>query len=323
MKIIFSDAESSRLDKFLVKQNIKELYSRNYIDKLIAVNAITVNGNSVKKSYLLQKGDGISIIVPKKEKIEITAEKIDLDIVFEDEHLAVINKSAGVTVHPAPGNESGTIVNALIYHFKDNLSTGSDTNRPGIVHRLDKDTTGLLIIAKNDRTHSLLSQMFQNRKVEKHYQARVVGTPKPEKETIRTYLSRSKTDRKKMAVSSEGKEAVTHYEIEKYYDVFSLMDIILETGRTHQIRVHFSYINCPVLGDLTYSSLKRTLNMIPYDFQKKVKYLLANHLKRQALHASRLKFDHPITRKTISVEAALPDDMKYCLHWLDQYFLDL
>jgi len=323
MKIIFSDEKTERLDKFLVNQNLNELYSRTYIIKLITESAITVNGSGTKKSYLLQQGDEINIIVPEKKKAEIIAEKIDLDIVYEDEHLAIINKQAGITVHPAPGNETGTIVNALMYHFKDNLSTGSEKNRPGIVHRLDKDTTGLLIIAKNDRAHSLLSQMFQDRKIEKYYKAIVVGTPTNKEDTIRTYLSRSKTDRKKMAVSSEGKEAVTHYIIDKHYDAFALLNVDLETGRTHQIRVHLSHLNCPVLGDQTYSSLKRTLNMIPYDFQKKIKYLMANHLKRQALHAWKLCFDHPITGKALSVEVDLPEDMKYCLNWLDKYFLDL
>lgn len=320
MKILFSDDKPERIDKFLIKQSIPDLYSRSYIDKLILNSTITVDGLAIKKSHLLKKGDEINIIIPQKEETKIIAEDIPLEIAYEDEDLAVINKPSGITVHPAPGNEKGTIVNAIMHHFKENLSKGSNELRPGIVHRLDKDTSGLLIIAKNDRTHSLLSQMFQDRKIKKYYKAISVGIPNSEEGTIKTLLNRSKTDRKKIAVSSDGKEAITHYKIERYFDIFSLLDINLETGRTHQIRVHLSHINCPVLGDQTYSSLKRTINMIPYNYHKKVKYLLSKHMKRQALHAYKLEFDHPISKKNISVEIDLPEDMEYCLNWLEQYF---
>jgi len=322
MKLIYKDDISIRIDKFLVQQDHPNLYSRSFIDKLIVNSFVEVNGKTVKKSHLLKSGDEIVIELPEMKKPEITAEDIPLDIVYEDSDLAIINKPAGITVHPAPGNEKGTIVNALMHHFQQNLSSGSATNRPGIVHRLDKETSGLLIVAKNDRIHSLMSQMFQERKVRKYYKAITVGIPGEEEGTIRTLISRSKSDRKKMAVSIEGKEAVTHYKIEKYYQVFSLVEVSLETGRTHQIRVHFSHINCPILGDQTYSSLKRTVNMIPYNYQKKVKYLLANHLKRQALHACRLEFTHPITGKEIKVESKLPNDMLYSLEWLDKFFID-
>lgn len=320
MEIFFNRKEPFRLDKFLVEAKISELYSRTFIDKLILDKAVKVNGTSVKKSHLLKSGDKITVEIPEIQVSEIKPEKIDLDIRFEDEFIAIINKPAGITVHPAPGNETGTIVNAILYHFNEDLAYGTDPTRPGIVHRLDKDTSGLLLIAKNDRAQSLLAQMFQQREIDKHYTAIVTGIPPEEEGSIKTLINRSKSDRKKMAVSKEGKEAITHYKITRFFDVFSMIDVTLETGRTHQIRVHFSHLNCPILGDPTYSSLKRTLNMIPYNYRKKVKYLLANHLKRQALHASRLKFIHPITQKLISVEAELPEDMQYCLNWLEKYF---
>ncbi|MCK4700864.1 MAG: RluA family pseudouridine synthase [Bacteroidales bacterium] len=185
---------------------------------------------------------------------------------------------------------------------------------------MDKDTTGLLIVAKDDKTHSLLSQQFQNRQIKKYYKAITVGIPKTAEVTIETYIERSLKDRTKMTVSNSGRIAITHYKIKKYFDFFSLVDIRLETGRTHQIRVHFSHINCPILGDNTYSTLKRTLSIVPFHYQKKIKYLLANHLKRQALHAYKLEFIHPVTGKEIKVEAPLPEDMEYTLNWLKEHF---
>ena len=320
MEIVYEGTGTTRLDKFLVESNIEELYSRTFIDKLISKGAILVDDKPVKKSHQLRIGEKISITIPESKKTELQAEKIDREIVFEDEYLAIINKPAGMTVHPAPGVESGTLVNAILHHFGNNLSSGSEADRPGIVHRLDKDTSGLLIIAKNDRTHSLLSQLLQDRKIDKYYTAIIVGEPSEKEGTIRTFIARSRSDRKKMAVSDDGKEAVTHYRITGFYDAFSVVEVKLETGRTHQIRVHFSHLNCPILGDMTYSSLKRTLNMTPYSYQKRLKHLLANHLKRQALHASLLRFKHPVTGEMIEVGSAIPPDMAYCLDWLESNF---
>jgi 23S rRNA pseudouridine1911/1915/1917 synthase len=320
MELEYNSQEHCRLDKFLVEAKINILYSRNYIDKLINSDNILVNGKPVKKSHQLKSGDLIKITIPEQQKTDLQPENIALDILYEDEQLAIINKAAGITVHPAPGNESGTLVNALLYHFRDNLSSGSGQNRPGIVHRLDKDTSGLLLIAKDDKTQSQLSRMFQKREIEKYYKAIVVGVPPEDEGIIKTGISRSKSERKKMSVATVGKEALTYYRIDRHYDVFSLLEVKLETGRTHQIRVHFSHINCPILGDRTYSSLKRTLNKLPYNFHKKVKYLLANHLKRQALHAWRIKLKHPVTGKIIDIEAPLPADLLYCLNWLEDNF---
>ena len=320
MRIKYSKKSFQRIDKFLIEQDIEELYSRSFIDRLISDEQIKVNNETIKKSNLLKEGDIIDISVPRKKPLEIEPENIPLDFIWQDKYIAIINKPAGVAVHPGAGNPKGTIVNALMFHLKGKLSYTHDPLRPGIVHRLDKDTTGLLIVARDDRTHSLLSRMFQEKKIKKFYKAITVGIPKETEATIETFIDRSKKDRKKMGVSLSGKKAITHYKILEYYDFFSFVEIILETGRTHQIRVHFSNINCPILGDNTYSTLKRTLSIIPFHYQKKVKYLLANHLKRQALHAYKLEFIHPITGKDIKVEAPLPEDMKYTLDWLKDNF---
>jgi 23S rRNA pseudouridine1911/1915/1917 synthase len=320
MKITYKEPIPQRIDKYLSSLDLPEIFSRAYVDKLITKGNVQVNGKLEKKSYKLQTGDELEITFPEPPRNEIIPQEIPLDIVWEDEYLLIVNKPAGLTVHPAAGNPDGTLVNGLVYHFKENLSTGVGDKRPGIVHRLDKDTSGLLIVAKDDRTHAKLSEMFQERNIEKIYLAITVNAPSQTIGTIDTFIDRSKTDRKKMAVSSSGKRAVTHYEVLQDYDFFSVCRINLETGRTHQIRVHFSHLNCPILGDITYSSLKRTLNTIPHNFHKKAKHLLANHMQRQALHAHKLKFIHPIAGKEISVEAPIPQDMEYTMNWLEKNF---
>jgi len=321
MKIEFKETGKIRIDKYLSSLERDELLSRSFINKLIQDGHVTVNGKVIKKNHALKAGEVIEIEIPEKAAKTVEAQEMDLDVVFEDEYLAIINKPIGLTVHPAPGNPDGTLVNGIMHLFKGKLSSGSESNRPGIVHRLDKDTSGLIIVAKDDLTHVKLSAMFQNREIDKYYLAICSGKPKDATGTIETMLDRSKTDRKKMAVSKEGKLAVTHYEIEQLFDFFSLIKVKLETGRTHQIRVHFSHINCPILGDQTYSSMKRALSMIPYHMQKKAKALLNKHLTRQALHAYRLEFVHPRTGSLIEVEAPLPADMQYTLDWLKQNFL--
>jgi len=320
MEIIYQEETSQRIDKYIVSLNDKRLYSRSFIDRLIKENQIRVNSKPVKKNHHLKKGEIINIEIPERTDLLPEPEDITLNIVYEDESLIIINKQAGLTVHPAPGNPKGTLVNALVYHFKDDLSSGNDKFRPGIIHRLDKNTSGLMIVAKNDRVHYLLSKMFQERKIEKYYQAIVTGVPAKREDTIITFINRSRKDRKKMSVADSGKKAITYYRVIKEFDFFSHLEVKLETGRTHQIRVHMSYLNCPVLGDGTYSNLKRTINQIPVHLQKKVKYLLANHLKRQALHSYRLSFEHPITGRAIDIEIDLPEDMRYTLEWLERNF---
>jgi len=321
MKIEYKENEKQRIDKYLVSLNLEELYSRSFIDKLLKNEAILVNGKVVKKNHKLTSSDIIEITIPPKDEVEIKPQNIPFDIIWEDDDIVIVNKPAGLVVHPGAGISDGTLVNALMYHFKEVLSTRHDPLRPGIVHRLDKETSGLLIVAKNDKVHSLLSRMFQDRIIKKTYLAVTVGIPPKTEDTINTMIGRSKRDRIKMTVTDDGRDAITHYKIIKYYDFFSVSEIILETGRTHQIRVHFSHINCPILGDNTYSTLKRTLSIVPFHYQKKVKYLLANHLKRQALHAYKLEFEHPITKEIIKVEAPIPEDIQYTLDWLDKYFV--
>lgn len=321
MKIEFNETDNLRIDKFLSGLEKDELLSRSYINKLIQDGHVTVNGNVIKKNHVLKAGEIIEIEIPEKAVKTIEAQEMELDVIFEDEYLAIINKPIGLTVHPAPGNPDNTLVNGIMYLFNGKLSSGSESNRPGIVHRLDKNTSGLIIVAKDDLTHVKLSTMFQKREIDKYYLAICSGKPSTPTGTIETMLDRSKTDRKKMAVSQEGKNAITHYEVEQLFDFFSLIKVKLETGRTHQIRVHFSHINCPILGDPTYSSMKRALSMIPYHMQKKAKALLNKHLTRQALHAYRLEFIHPRTGSLIEVEAPLPEDMVYTLNWLKQNFL--
>ncbi len=319
MVIRYNEDEKIRIDKFLTNQNIEGLYSRSYIDKMISNGNITVNGKPIKKGYFLSENDEIKIKIVDVKKTILKGENIPLEIIFEDEFLAIINKQPGIVVHPATGNHNGTLVNALIHYFGKNLSS-NDPERPGIVHRLDKETSGLLVVAKTNEAHSALSELFQNREIEKHYRAIVVGTPNKESEEITTFIGRSLTDRTKMSVSNHGKTAITAYKIIKYFDYFSFLDVHLKTGRTHQIRVHMSHINHPIIGDQTYNSIPRTLQFLPMQLQKKVKYLFANHLKRQALHSFSLRFIHPFTKKEIYAEAPLPEDMKYTLDWLEKHF---
>lgn len=320
IKVRYTQTNQERIDLFLSNLEEEELISRSFIDKLIRSGLVRVNGHEIKKSYKLTNGDQIEIQIPKRKDAEVLPQNLPLDVLYEDEFLAIINKQAGISVHPGAGMEDGTLVNALMHHLKCNLSRGSNPLRPGIVHRLDKDTSGLLITVKDDKTHALLSRMFLEKEIEKTYLAIVCGVPSEKYGTIETCIERSKTDRKKMAVSQNGRTAITHYKVLRDYHFFSTIEIALETGRTHQIRVHFSHLNCPVLGDRVYNSLKRTLSLTNVQFHKKIKYLLANHLHRQALHASRLEFIHPITRQKMRFAAPLPEDIKYTLSWLERNF---
>lgn len=314
-----------RIDKFLLQINHENLYSRAFIEKLIIDSRVILNKAIVKKkSDLVNSGDHIEIdIEDLNHSQEINTplpENIELDIIFEDEDFIVINKAAGLTVHPAPGNYNGTLVNALIYHFENKLSSGSSVERPGIVHRLDKDTSGLLLIAKNDKMHSLLSTMIQNRLIIKKYRAITLGHFNQKEGVIDLPLSRSDRNRKKIAVNPNGRQALTKYKVIKEYDYFSDLDIELITGRTHQIRVHCSALNCPILGDETYNSFAQTISRVPAQYQKKVNHLLKNHLLRQALHAYEISFIHPISQVQLTFNSPLPDDMIYTLQWLEKNF---
>jgi len=320
IKIRFEETNPQRLDKYLSDLRIQELYSRTFIEKLIDEDRILVNLIPVKKSYLLQEGDEVDISLPEPEPQEIVPQDIPLDVVYEDDHLAIINKEPGLIVHPGFGNPDRTLVNAIVFRWGTELSTGRAPDRPGIVHRLDSGTSGLMIIAKNDIAQSKLNDMFAYREVEKTYLAVSCGIPEQEEGTIETNIARSLTNPRKMCVANEGRNAVTHYKIVHWFHYFALHKIQLETGRMHQIRVHFAHLGYPLLGDLLYNTRAQVHALVPQNMKRRVTELLTTHLRRQALHAWRLRFIHPVTDKAIDVKAPLPEDLLYALNWLDSNF---
>jgi 23S rRNA pseudouridine1911/1915/1917 synthase len=311
MIIIFDRTEPERVDKYLADLDLPELYSRSFVEDLIDENCVCINGAPLRrKSYKLSFNDVIEINMPPIEPSGVIPQDIPLSVIYEDEYLAVIDKPAGLIVHPGHGHNDGTLVNALAWRYGESLSSGRHPLRPGIVHRLDKDTSGLIVIARDDRTHSLLSDMFADRRVEKRYQAIVCGTPPVTngQGTINACIDRSPSDPKRMAVCDDGRPAITHYRILHSNPWFSLLDILLETGRTHQIRVHMNYIRHSVFGDRTYSSLKGTILSVPPNLQRRVRFTIEQVLLRQALHACRLRFLHPITKEEMVFESPLPPD---------------
>jgi 23S rRNA pseudouridine1911/1915/1917 synthase len=285
----------TRIDHFLVKQEIG--ISRTYLQKLIKDSHVLVNNKAVKSNYRLRLNDEIVVNIPPPTELEILPENIPLDIIYEDSSIIVINKPAGMVVHPAAGNYKGTIVNALLYHCKDLTGIGGK-ERPGIVHRLDKDTSGVLVAAKNDQSHQHLSHQFKKRRVEKRYLALVAGVVKKESGTIEVPIGRDIKDRKKISPKTRrARTAVTHFKVVERFKNASLLEIKIETGRTHQIRVHLSYFKHPVLGDIQYGGKNmRNWNNI--------------NIPRQMLHAERLGIVHPVTEKFIEFKAETPGDMK-------------
>ena len=274
-----------RIDKYLCDNTE---YTRSKIQKMIETGNILVNGNKVKDSYKVKENDNIEI-TELIEETDILPENIPLDIYYEDDDLIVVNKPSGMVVHPAPGNRAGTLVNALLYHTK-NLSTINTLIRPGIVHRIDADTSGLLLVAKNDRAHNILADAIAKKEVVREYIALVEGIIKEDTATIDAPIGRDVNNRKKMCVTSENsKEAITHFRVIERLNNATLIRCKLETGRTHQIRVHLSEIGYPVVGDTVYSNGKNEWG-----------------IKGQCLHAKSLKFKHPITGKEMFIEAPLP-----------------
>jgi 23S rRNA pseudouridine1911/1915/1917 synthase len=301
---------TERLDVFLSHQI--ENISRTRVQQLIEQGLIQVNGMIPAKSYKIRPHDDVVVNLPIPEKIEAMPEDIPLTIVYEDADLVIVNKSAGMVVHPAFSNYTGTMVNALLHHVQD-LSGINGEIRPGIVHRIDKDTSGLLIVAKHDRAHRFLSQQFRSHKTEREYWALVWGMMKYKKQTIETQLGRSPKDRKKFAVVSDGKPAVTHYELIEQYDGFTLLRLNLETGRTHQIRVHMAHIGHPIFGDRTYGG--DNPNLAGGEKKAKERALkLLEQMPRQALHAKTLGFIHPTTKQSIRFDSDLPDDFQNILN---------
>lgn len=290
---VHEEHKGERIDKYLTA--VEADWSRTQVQQWIKEDRVLVNGNAVKANYKVQDGDAVSVHVPEPEPLDVTAEPMDLDIYYEDQDVLVVNKPRGMVVHPAPGHLTGTLVNGLMAHC-DDLSGINGVMRPGIVHRIDKDTSGLLMVAKNDMAHESLVNQLVNKTVTRKYTALVHGVIPHDHGTIDASIGRDKKDRQSMTVTREnGKHAVTHFEVIERFDDFTVVECQLETGRTHQIRVHMKYIGFPLAGDPKYGP-KKTV-----DFNG------------QVLHAGVLGFDHPRTGEYVEFEAPLPDDMKNLL----------
>jgi 23S rRNA pseudouridine1911/1915/1917 synthase len=306
-----------RLDVYLTHHI--ENATRSKVQQGIKEGFITVDGKKVKVSHTVAPGEVIHIIIPKPPAPDVVAENIPLEILFEDDYLLVVNKPAGMVTHPAYGHYTGTLVNALLHHCNLGLSTINDQTRPGIVHRLDKDTSGIIVIAKNDTVHAHLAKQFSKRTIDRAYWAIVWGRFEKGKKSglIDAALGRSKSDRKKIAVSDTGKTAATEYEVLEEFEYLSLMKLKLRTGRTHQIRVHLHHIGHPVFGDPTYGGRRIAWG----GTEKKKKEEVGQFLKiinRQALHAKTLGFIHPVTKETLHFESELPPDFSEMLNLLRQ-----
>ncbi len=300
-----------RLDVFLTHSI--ENATRTKVQEAIEAGLVLVNGEPTKASYKVSPNDVIQITLPKPPPQKVVPENIPLEIVYEDDYLIVVNKQADMVTHPAYSNYTGTLVNALLYHCKGKLSSVNNIARAGIVHRLDKDTSGLLVVAKDDTTHSKLAKHFSQRMVEREYWAIVWGIfKKSKKGIIETKLGRSKSDRKKITVTDDGKHAITEYEVIDEFEYLSLIRLKLRTGRTHQIRVHLHHIGHPVFGDPTYGGRKISYGSTDKKRKEEVHDLL-EIIQRQALHAKTLGFIHPRTNKKLSFSSKLPDDMNEVL----------
>ena len=295
-KIIIAD-KSERLDVFLSEKLDK---TRSAVKKLVDAGVITVHGNKVKAGRTLKIGEEISVNIPDPVKLDLEAENIPLDIIYQDKDIAIINKPQGMTVHAGNGTHGSTLVNALLYHL-DSLSGINGVIRPGIVHRIDKDTSGLLVVAKNDAAHLSLSEQIKNKTCHRIYLALLEGTVKQNDGIIDTFIGRSDKNRTMMAVKDSGRRAVTHFKVLKRYKEFTFAEFKLETGRTHQIRVHCKYIGHPIVGDPVYG----------YEKQK-------FKLNGQLLHAWKLELTHPSTGERMSFEAPLPDYFQAVLQKLDK-----
>lgn len=294
MKIIVNEA-NERLDKYLAANTD---YSRVMISKMIDAEFIKVNDKLEKASYKVRENDCIEILDGFKEETDITPTKMDINIVYEDEHIIIVNKPSGLVVHPGSGNYDNTLVNGLMY-YANSLSDVNGEERPGIVHRIDKDTSGLLMVAKTNEAHQILTEYFKNKDVKREYLALITGVFPHETATIDAPIGRDPKDRKKMTVTADNsKEAVTHLKVIKRYREHTLVSLKLETGRTHQIRVHMKYIGYPVFNDPVYTNKKTT------EFG-------------QFLHSHKMEFDHPITKEHMSFECPMPTEMQEFINSLE------
>ena len=295
-EIKVNENSEKRIDAYIAE---KEDISRTTIQRLIGEGKINVNGKQIKSSYKVQENDRIEIEEDEAKEIKLKAQEIPLEVLYEDNDIIVINKPKGMVVHPANGNPDGTLVNAIMAICKDSLSGIGGEIRPGIVHRLDKNTSGAIIVAKNDKAHINLSEQIKNHEVKKTYIALVRGIVKENNATINMPIARSKKDRKKMDVDKNGKEAVTHFKVLDRFEDCTLLEVNIETGRTHQIRVHLSHIGYPIIGDDVYSNGKNRWG-----------------IEGQCLHAKSLDFKHPTTGKEMHIEAELPEYFKEVLEEL-------
>lgn len=296
---INKELAGNRIDKTL--PNLDKNLTRVMSQKLIEQGNVKVNGKNIKTSYKLNENDKVEVEIPEVKEVSIEAQDIPVEVLYEDNDIIVVNKPKGLVVHPANGNPDGTLVNALMKICKGTLSGIGGEIRPGIVHRLDKDTSGVLIVAKNDKVHLALCEQIKNREVKKTYLALTRGIIKENEATINMPIGRSTTDRKKMAVVKTGKEAITHFKVLERFKENTLLEINLETGRTHQIRVHLSQIGYPIVGDMVYSNGKNKFGV-----------------QGQMLHAWKIKFMHPITGKEMEIEAPLPPYFKDVLEKLKE-----
>ena len=291
----------------VIAEAFKE-FSRSHLQKLIKEGAVKVNGKKIKPKLILQGGELIEILAKEAPKLKDKAENIDLEIIYEDQDLLVVNKASGLVVHPGAGNPSGTLVNGLL-NFDSNLSY---LPRAGIVHRLDKDTSGLMVVSRNEKTYLNLIDQLKERTVTRKYTALVVGEPSLSG-VIDKPIGRHPKVRTKQAVVSSGKEAISRFKRVKSLKGYSLVEVLLETGRTHQIRVHLSYLGFPIVGDNTYGGRRKYVKGTSESLRNKI-----NQFKRQALHASSLTFIHPSTKEVSTFDSELPDDMKQLIRALKE-----
>ena len=307
---------SQRLDKVLVSK--LEGYSRTQIKTLILNGNVSLDEKEIKDpSYITKENENYFINIILKQETKHSAENIDLNIIFEDEDLIVINKPPNLVMHPAPGNESGTLVNALMHYTNNQLSNLDDNSRPGIVHRLDKDTSGILVVAKNNNVHINLAKQFKDHTISRRYKAIVWGTP--DNQSIEGYIERNRKNRKKMSLNNKGfgKYSKTDIKLEKTFGIASLVDCHLHTGRTHQIRLHLTSKNSPIIGDKIYGKSK--INQFGKDKNTFNKFMILKNFERQALHAYHLGFDHPTSKKRMDFDIEIPEDFKNLIELLLKY----
>lgn len=317
--ITASQDKGKRLDLFLAGKELN--LSRSRIQKLIEEGKIIVDDKKVKSHYKIKGDEKILVEIPPPEKLSLEPQDIPLDIIYEDKDLLVVNKPAGMVVHPAGGNYEDTLVNALLFHCKD-LSGINGVLRPGIVHRLDKNTSGLLVAAKNDFAHTNLAGQLKDRTLTREYAALCWGNLPKEKGVVETLIGRSTGDRKMMTVvKQKGREAITEYEVLERFPLGDYLKIKLKTGRTHQIRVHFLHLNHPIMGDPEYGGRKKHLGMIKESLKAQANQVL-KLIDRQALQAKKIGFVHPRTNKYMEFESELPEDMRKVLEFLRKRIRD-